>query len=92
MIGWLKISIYWKCHIFNILNVIWDFSTLIISEVAPAKLPYSPFQNTSNMAEYALARLDDLLNWGRKVTRTVFGCVSIFIYIGSWHLSASVAW
>jgi len=36
------------------------------SEVAPAKLPYSPFQNTSNLAEYALARLDDLLNWGRK--------------------------
>lgn len=28
--------------------------------------PYSPFQDTSNMAEYAVARLDDLLNWGRK--------------------------
>lgn len=28
--------------------------------------PYSPFQKTSNMAEYAVARLDDLLNWGRK--------------------------
>uniref|UniRef100_A0A7R9HT46 Probable NADH dehydrogenase [ubiquinone] iron-sulfur protein 7, mitochondrial n=2 Tax=Timema TaxID=61471 RepID=A0A7R9HT46_9NEOP len=31
-----------------------------------ATQPYSPFQNTSNWAEYALARLDDLLNWGRK--------------------------
>lgn len=30
------------------------------------KKPYSPFQNTSNVAEYALARADDLLNWGRK--------------------------
>lgn len=30
------------------------------------KRPYSPFQNTSNMAEFAVARLDDLLNWGRK--------------------------
>uniref|UniRef100_A0A4Y7MVP7 Probable NADH dehydrogenase [ubiquinone] iron-sulfur protein 7, mitochondrial n=1 Tax=Daphnia pulex TaxID=6669 RepID=A0A4Y7MVP7_DAPPU len=30
------------------------------------KRPYSPFQNTNNMAEYAVARLDDLLNWGRK--------------------------
>ncbi|XP_076248818.1 NADH-quinone oxidoreductase subunit B 2 [Calliopsis andreniformis] len=30
------------------------------------KLPYSPFQNTSSMGEYAMARLDDLLNWGRK--------------------------
>lgn len=31
-----------------------------------ARKPYSPFQNTSNWAEYTLARLDDLLNWGRK--------------------------
>lgn len=34
--------------------------------VASEKRPYSPFQNTSNWAEYSLARLDDLLNWGRK--------------------------
>ncbi|EFN84462.1 uncharacterized protein LOC105183219 isoform X2 [Harpegnathos saltator] len=32
----------------------------------PKVEPYSPFQNTNNMAEYALARVDDLLNWGRK--------------------------
>lgn len=33
----------------------------------PAPRPYSPFQvSRSNLAEYALARLDDLLNWGRK--------------------------
>ncbi|KOX77397.1 putative NADH dehydrogenase [ubiquinone] iron-sulfur protein 7, mitochondrial [Melipona quadrifasciata] len=30
------------------------------------KQPYSPFQDTSNFAEYAVARLDDLINWGRK--------------------------
>ncbi|XP_071108779.1 NADH-quinone oxidoreductase subunit B-like isoform X3 [Haliotis cracherodii] len=30
------------------------------------KKTYSPFQNTSNKAEYALARVDDLLNWARK--------------------------
>lgn len=30
------------------------------------KIPYSPFQNTKSMGEYAMARLDDLLNWGRK--------------------------
>nr|KAG5691555.1 hypothetical protein BaRGS_012355 [Batillaria attramentaria] len=35
------------------------------SEVVKRK-PYSPFQNTSNKAEYALARVDDLLNWARK--------------------------
>lgn len=29
-------------------------------------VPYSPFQNTQNAAEYITARLDDLLNWGRK--------------------------
>ncbi|KAF4532281.1 hypothetical protein B566_EDAN007253 [Ephemera danica] len=28
--------------------------------------PYSPFQNQGTWAEYAVARLDDLLNWGRK--------------------------
>jgi NADH dehydrogenase (ubiquinone) Fe-S protein 7 len=28
--------------------------------------PYSPFQQPSSKAEYALARLDDLVNWGRK--------------------------
>lgn len=33
--------------------------------VKPKVEPYSPFQ-PSNMAEYALARVDDLLNWGRK--------------------------
>lgn len=32
----------------------------------PKVEPYSPFQKTSNAAEYALARVDDLLNWGRK--------------------------
>lgn len=33
----------------------------------PADRPYSPFQvSRSNLAEFALARLDDLLNWGRK--------------------------
>lgn len=33
---------------------------------AQTRKPYSPFQNTNNVAEFALARLDDLLNWGRK--------------------------
>lgn len=33
----------------------------------PAQRPYSPFQvSKDNLAEFALARLDDLLNWGRK--------------------------
>ncbi|CAL7944200.1 unnamed protein product [Xylocopa violacea] len=30
------------------------------------KMPYSPFQNTNNMAEFIVARLDDFINWGRK--------------------------
>ena len=29
--------------------------------------PYSPFQNTSSRGEWAVARLDDIMNWGRKV-------------------------
>nr|CAH7763330.1 unnamed protein product [Callosobruchus chinensis] len=28
--------------------------------------PYSPFKSAEGMAEWTLARLDDLLNWGRK--------------------------
>jgi len=39
------------------------------TEVAPAppKKPYSPFQGPfDSKAEYALARVDDLLAWGRK--------------------------
>lgn len=28
---------------------------------------YSPFQSTTNKADYALARVDDLVNWARKV-------------------------
>ncbi|KFM75712.1 hypothetical protein X975_18833, partial [Stegodyphus mimosarum] len=27
--------------------------------------PYSPFQNTTGKFEYAMARVDDLLNWAR---------------------------
>lgn len=29
--------------------------------------PYSPFKPGDNWAEFALARLDDIVNWGRKV-------------------------
>jgi hypothetical protein len=29
---------------------------------------YSPFQDTSGTAEYAVARVDDLLNWARKAS------------------------
>lgn len=36
------------------------------TQSSQAVKPYSPFQNTNNVAEYALARIDDLLNWGRK--------------------------
>lgn len=32
------------------------------------KRPYSPFQNKSNMVEWTFARLDDLINWGRKTS------------------------
>ncbi|XP_056633842.1 NADH-quinone oxidoreductase subunit B 2-like [Diorhabda sublineata] len=37
------------------------------TQPVPADRPYSPFKpNKSNLGEYAFARLDDLLNWGRK--------------------------
>ncbi|KAK7115976.1 hypothetical protein V1264_001742 [Littorina saxatilis] len=40
-------------------------STEAAGQVVKRK-PYSPFQQTNNKAEYALARVDDLLNWARK--------------------------
>lgn len=40
----------------------------IISDNKLQKKPYSPFQPDGNLAEIALARLDDLINWGRKVS------------------------
>ncbi|KAI4457133.1 nadh dehydrogenase [Holotrichia oblita] len=37
------------------------------STPAPAYKPYSPFRaKPDNLVDYSLARLDDLLNWGRK--------------------------
>ncbi|KAK6179147.1 hypothetical protein SNE40_011568 [Patella caerulea] len=36
------------------------------SQSAVKVKPYSPFQNPSNKLDYALARVDDLINWGRK--------------------------
>ncbi|GLH11802.1 NADH dehydrogenase [ubiquinone] iron-sulfur protein 7, mitochondrial [Gryllus bimaculatus] len=36
------------------------------SAVNAGRVQNSPFQNTSNLAEYTLARLDDVLNWARK--------------------------
>ncbi|XP_054278284.1 NADH-quinone oxidoreductase subunit B 2-like [Macrosteles quadrilineatus] len=32
----------------------------------PAIRPYSPFKTDGSWAEFALARLDDIVNWGRK--------------------------
>jgi len=42
------------------------------AEAAPAPVeaqkykPYSPFQETNSKAEWAIARFDDLINWGQK--------------------------
>ena len=58
----------------------WHFFRVGTVSVAKKK-PYSPFQNTSNMAEYAVARLDDLLNWGRKVNAWEFFCKLIDFFL-----------
>ena len=36
------------------------------SEIVPRK-PYSPFQQFDGKADFAVARMDDLMNWARKV-------------------------
>ncbi|CAI2738300.1 unnamed protein product [Dicrocoelium dendriticum] len=33
----------------------------------PGYKPYSPFQSTHGKLDYAIARMDDLINWARKV-------------------------
>lgn len=38
----------------------------VVEKDAPEKLPYSPFGKKSNWADWTVARLDDVLNWGRK--------------------------
>ena len=43
--------------------------------------PYSPFQvGTTNKVEYALARVDDLVNWGRRVNILVYYYFSRFMH------------
>lgn len=34
----------------------------------PPKKPYSPIKDTNNAVEWTFARLDDLINWGRKTS------------------------
>jgi hypothetical protein len=60
---------FWLCFLLISLVVLTSakLNFHITCAAVAKKKPYSPFQNTSNMAEYAVARLDDLLNWGRKV-------------------------
>lgn len=38
----------------------------VVEKDTPEKLPYSPFGKKSNWADWTVARLDDVLNWGRK--------------------------
>lgn len=39
-----------------------------LMQKALRKRPYSPIQNTNGAVEWALARLDDVVNWGRKTS------------------------
>ncbi|XP_054716324.1 NADH-quinone oxidoreductase subunit B-like [Uloborus diversus] len=58
-------SIFPKACVQNAIRL--ESSAVQPSETTPVKRkPYSPFQNTSSKMEYALARVDDLLNWARK--------------------------
>ncbi len=44
-----------------------DRSNSTEASAVTKRKPYSPFQNTTTNADYALARVDDLVNWARKV-------------------------
>ena len=54
-------------------QVIISFTDLIITKYCPARAEshgYTPFKVDfkQNKVEWALARVDDLVNWGRKVS------------------------
>lgn len=56
-------------------------STEVASTSSNKPKPYSPFQvDTSNKAEFALARIDDLVNFARKVSTS-----TILIRIGPFR-------
>ena len=47
-------------------NVRENKTMAVVEKDAQEKLPYSPFGKKSNWADWTVARLDDVLNWGRK--------------------------
>lgn len=56
------------CHVCLLFSLVPYREAATESGVVKRK-PYSPFQpKLDNVADYALARIDDLVNWARKVT------------------------
>lgn len=41
-------------------------SPAAVAKDSKAKVPYSPFPKPTNVVDFALTRIDDLINWGRK--------------------------
>lgn len=54
------------CSKLKVVTPLVSYSTEVAQSSSDKPAPYSPFQSPSNKAEYALARVDDLVNWARK--------------------------
>lgn len=56
------------CHVCILFSLVPYREAATESGIVKRK-PYSPFQpKLDNVADFALARIDDLVNWARKVT------------------------
>ncbi|EAT40195.1 AAEL008072-PA [Aedes aegypti] len=66
--GWKSVVPKWTAVDTVNMNQIREKGTLpVVEKDKPEKLPYSPFgTKQSNWADWTVARLDDVLNWGRK--------------------------
>lgn len=94
----LLLSIFQMILSFRIIVCIFNFSSFTLAVVK--RKPYSPFgTNQSSWGEYAVARLDDLLNWGRKVhfshlrlhsSITYFYCLIHFIYLLELYVATHI--
>jgi len=66
------------CSKLKVVTPLVSYSTEVAQSSSDKPAPYSPFQSPSNKAEYALARVDDLVNWARKVG--IYNKLNIFMF------------
>lgn len=68
----MKVTVFCCCFV-NSLVPYREKATESAGSAVTKRKPYSPFQpKLDNAADYALARVDDLVNWARKVQLLIY--------------------